>query len=268
MAAKFDRVAADIRQRITSNDLKPGDRLPPETTLMEEYGVALGTIRRAMALLEAEQHIVRVHGRGTFVQQRRTRVERSNDRYQWEKDRVALPDEERAAEGASERDTGLPADSFDFKPRYERTEADADLATAFGVAEGTPLLRRTFRTRVKEETAPFQVTISHLRADHIEKNPDLFDEAKGWWAGGTQHQLSTVGIEVARIEDRVLARPATSDEAAEFDITPGSPVVADRKTSISNDGEVVEVADNVWPADRIALTFTTNLEANRTGDDG
>lgn len=260
MAAKFDRVAADLRQRIISKDLKPGDRLPSETDLMDEYGVSLGTMRRAMALLEAEQHIVRKHGTGTFVHQGRTRLERNADRYQWEKDRISLPDDERGSEGASERDTGLTVDGFSFAARYERTEADQDLAVAFGIDEGAPLLRRTYRTRVKGESAPFHVVISHLRVDQIEANPDLMDESREPWPGGTQHQLSTVGIEISAITDRVISRPATADEAIEFEIPAGAPVVADRKTSIATTGAVVEVADNVWPADRIALTFTTALE--------
>ncbi|MEU6133403.1 GntR family transcriptional regulator [Nocardioides sp. NPDC047086] len=260
MAAKFDRIAADLRHRIEASELQPGDRLPSETALLEEYGVSLGTLRRALDLLEAERHIQRVHGRGTFVRSRRTRLERSSTRYQWEKNRVGLSEEERLSEGASEKDTGLPLERFVFSARYEEAKADEDLADALGVEVGTPLLRRTYRTRVDDESAPFALVVSHLVVSHIEGNPRLMDESAEPWPGGTQHQLSTVGIEVERITDRVLARPATADEAREFDVAPGEALLVDRKTTFSTDGRVVEVADNKWPADRMALSFETTLE--------
>ncbi|MGL4339882.1 MAG: GntR family transcriptional regulator [Nocardioides sp.] len=260
MAAKFDRIAADIRHRIESADLKPGDRLPAETALVADYNVSLGTLRRALDVLEAEQFIERVQGKGTFVRGRRARLERSAERYQWERDRVQLGEQDRRATGASERDTGLRIDDLAFTARYERAEADADLAATFGVELATPILRRTYWTRAREEAAPFVLVVSHLLVRHVEANPLLMDERREPWPGGTQHQLSTVGIEVDRITDRVFARPATVDEAREFDVFPGAPLVIDRKVSYTGTGEVVEVADNTWPADRIALTFHTYLK--------
>ena len=42
-------------------------RLPSERDLAQEYGVAYGTVRRAMGLLRERGLVVSVHGRGTFV---------------------------------------------------------------------------------------------------------------------------------------------------------------------------------------------------------
>ena len=62
-AAMADHVAA----RIEAGELQPGARLPGERDLAKEYGVALGTARRAVKEL-AERGLVRVlPGRGTFV---------------------------------------------------------------------------------------------------------------------------------------------------------------------------------------------------------
>jgi DNA-binding GntR family transcriptional regulator len=62
-AAMADHVAA----RIEAGQLQPGARLPGERDLAKEYGVALGTARRAVKEL-AERGLVRVlPGRGTFV---------------------------------------------------------------------------------------------------------------------------------------------------------------------------------------------------------
>ena len=61
------QIAAALRGRIESGDLPPGARLPSITTLMQEYGVARNTARRALGILEDAGLIEVVHGWGSFV---------------------------------------------------------------------------------------------------------------------------------------------------------------------------------------------------------
>jgi DNA-binding GntR family transcriptional regulator len=61
------RVADDIAARIASGELTAGTRLRAERDLAEYYGVAYGTIRRAMQVLRERGLIKSIHGRGTFV---------------------------------------------------------------------------------------------------------------------------------------------------------------------------------------------------------
>jgi GntR family transcriptional regulator len=63
----YMRVADDIAGRVASGELAPGARLRSERELAEHYGVAYGTIRRAMEVLRERGLITSVHGRGTFV---------------------------------------------------------------------------------------------------------------------------------------------------------------------------------------------------------
>lgn len=63
----YVRVADDIAARIASGELASGTRLRAERDLATHYGVAYGTIRRAMQLLRERELIVTIHGRGTFV---------------------------------------------------------------------------------------------------------------------------------------------------------------------------------------------------------
>lgn len=63
----YVRVADDIAARIASGELAAGARLRAERELAGYYGVAYGTIRRAMAVLRERGLIETVHGRGTFV---------------------------------------------------------------------------------------------------------------------------------------------------------------------------------------------------------
>src|SRR6516162_9871914 len=51
--------------------LGPGSRLPTERQLAADLGATRTTIRRALAVLEAEGHISREVGRGTFLRDAR-----------------------------------------------------------------------------------------------------------------------------------------------------------------------------------------------------
>jgi GntR family transcriptional regulator len=58
-----DYVAADI----ASGVLGPGDRIPTETDMHGEWGVARSTARRAVALLRERELVETIPQRGTFV---------------------------------------------------------------------------------------------------------------------------------------------------------------------------------------------------------
>jgi GntR family transcriptional regulator len=193
---------------------------------------------------------------------RMRRVWRSNERHQWEKDRACHPLPARERTGVTERDTGLDMTDLVFSAAYRERAADDDLAAAFGVAPGTALLERLYRTRYEREEAPFDVSHSYLVREHVAANPALLDEANEPWPGGTPHQLRTVGIEVARVVERITAaRPPTEEEARLLGMGPDTAVIVLRKTCQDTTGRVVEVSDVLLPGDRTELTFVTPLES-------
>jgi len=58
-APKTSELIADrLRRQIVRGAVRPGDRLPPETQLMEQFGVSRPTIREAFRILETERLIV------------------------------------------------------------------------------------------------------------------------------------------------------------------------------------------------------------------
>ena len=59
-----------VAERIAKGIWKTGFAIPNEGDLAREFGVSVGTVRKALGLLE-EQHILnRQQGRGTFVNDR------------------------------------------------------------------------------------------------------------------------------------------------------------------------------------------------------
>jgi DNA-binding FadR family transcriptional regulator len=61
------RVREYIVNAMDDGSLRPGGRLPAERELAERFGVPRNTVRKTLAQLEAEGHITRHVGRGTFL---------------------------------------------------------------------------------------------------------------------------------------------------------------------------------------------------------
>lgn len=62
-------LAEILRAQITSGDLRPGQRLPSETTLAQTYGVAAKTARAALTQLRNEGLATAVRGYGVVVRE-------------------------------------------------------------------------------------------------------------------------------------------------------------------------------------------------------
>lgn len=56
-----------LAHRIVEGVWKPGASLPNETLLAQELGTSIGTVRKALDIMEDEKIITRRQGRGTFV---------------------------------------------------------------------------------------------------------------------------------------------------------------------------------------------------------
>jgi GntR family transcriptional regulator len=258
---RYLQLAEELRAQIVNGDLPLGTAMPSETELAESSGLSRTSVRNAIRQLR-EWGLVRAEqGRGTYVRAPRQRVRRRNtERYQWEKDRVLLDEAERRKTGGTEHDTGLTVDDLRFHAEFSEVEADEEMAAAFDLPAGSKLLRRVYWTSSRNETAPLSVSYSYLPWDVVKGNHQLLSADYEPWPGGTQHQLSTVGVELDRIEEVVRARPPLPDEAELLDIEPGVSVLDVRKTSYDITGRVVEVADVVFPGDRTELCFTTTLK--------
>ena len=62
-------VQAYIKEYIISNELKPGDRLPPETQFADELGISRGSVREAVKSLESLGILEVRHGNGLWVRE-------------------------------------------------------------------------------------------------------------------------------------------------------------------------------------------------------
>lgn len=60
-------IAGQLRKQIASARFALNERLPPERTLADQYGVARGTVREALRQLEVSGFVARRAGSGTYV---------------------------------------------------------------------------------------------------------------------------------------------------------------------------------------------------------
>ena len=63
----YRQLADILRAQIESGELAPGRPVPSERTLTQRYGVAVGTVKKAVEVLRSEGLVHTVTGRGIFV---------------------------------------------------------------------------------------------------------------------------------------------------------------------------------------------------------
>jgi DNA-binding GntR family transcriptional regulator len=63
----YQQVSEALGEAIGSGRYRPGEKLPPHREVADDFGVSVGTIKRAFALLQSRGLIVTRQGQGAFV---------------------------------------------------------------------------------------------------------------------------------------------------------------------------------------------------------
>jgi GntR family transcriptional regulator len=126
----------ELRQLIADQGLGAGDRLPSESEIAARFGVARGTVREALKLLEQSGLIEVQHGRGRFASAiANLMVNRPVTEY----------------ESVTEMLEGLGYHLTNRVLSTETAAADEDEAAALAIPAGTPIIRlRRLRLHMKE----------------------------------------------------------------------------------------------------------------------
>ncbi|MCK2237165.1 MULTISPECIES: GntR family transcriptional regulator [unclassified Crossiella] len=228
-------IADKIRAQITSEELRPGDPIPSDRALVQEFSASLGSVRKAVSVLREEGLIQSLQGRGSFVRDRH-RTTRTYPR--------SLASQPASHPGAA---VGLTdPDAAAWTPHGEpltyRVEADRQLASLLGIAEHTPVFvcdtvhvaeggrKRTHRLYVPFTTAS---AIPELKEHPFRDPNDLY----GILAGH--------GTELDMV-DYVTAVMPTPDDAATLNIPPATPMLVIRR-------QVRDENAHVWAAEEIHI---------------
>lgn len=219
----------------------------------------MNSARAAIALLKAQGLITVGRGKAPVVRIPPRRVIRSSERHQVEKDLALKPETERAGIGEAETNLNMSIQQQRFVAHYDQMPSGVELGKIFGIPPTDIVLRRSWEASDPATDLRLSWSISYMPLTLVEANPALLDERNEPWPGGTQHQLSTVGIEIMHIVDEVTARMPTTVEIQLWGLPDGVPIIFCRRVSIDANNHVVEISDADYPADRTELHFVTTL---------
>ncbi|RCK67967.1 GntR family transcriptional regulator [Desertihabitans brevis] len=122
-----------LSQRIT-HELRPGDPIPSERTLVKDLGVSRVTVRQAISDLVESGRLERVHGKGTFVSGPQVNSRLHLTSFSREMRARGLVPETRVIEGREEDATPEVASQLQIRPRDPVVRVER-----LRLADGTPM---------------------------------------------------------------------------------------------------------------------------------
>lgn len=230
MAAKYEVVLQELSATIT--EMSPGDQLPTEQQLAEQFGVSSMTVRRALEMLITAKRIVGIRGKGTFV----------------------------ARPSVTKR---MTLASFTDSMRAAGTVARAEvLSASVGRASGetaewfgeTSSVYHLERLRFGDDV-PLCIDRSALPAD-------IFPGLLGEDLSGSLYEIlmRKYRVGLSRAEARVSAVLPSAEDAALMNIDPGVPCIRVISRGSTGDGVLAEVTTSLYRGDVYELLIEPAVE--------
>lgn len=241
----YRQLAAQLRARIISGELRPGDRLPSERQLQDEYGIERTTIRRALDVLRSEGRVTSRHGAGTFVREQAVLRRLTSD--------LLVRSDRRGWHAAIDAAGKRP----DVKTSVSRTAVPARLAGWLGLEPGAEVLARSRLMGVEGEP-PIQTAVSYILLEVAERVPALLSLDTG--PGGMLSRLEDAGYGPLHFDEIVRARMPSPEEARALKLEPGTPVLIVQRITYSQGGEVLDAMERVIAGDRCELAYRFGAE--------
>ncbi|WP_121712664.1 GntR family transcriptional regulator [Streptomyces sp. E5N91] len=226
-------IADDLRRQITTGRLGPGDRLPSESALADRYKVSTATLRSALAVLQGEGLVEKIHGKGNFVRRPLRKITYVGG---W---------------GTLDPRTAADVD-LRVTVRTTAMPARGHLTALLKVDDGSPLTE--FLLLSYEGESPHSLARVYVPRD-LAPTTVLKDRPSQAWA---EASFSVPDPPPAEIHETLSARLPTPDEASMLRINTTLAVLAITRVAADNTGRVVEAALLVFPGDRVDAVFSTH----------
>ena len=213
----YKEIKRALMEALTTGEWKPGEAIPAERRLSSRYGISIGTVRKAIDELVAENILIRQQGRGTFV------ASHTRDRLLFYFFHIV----------PQAGDKSYPDVEF---VRFTRARADAELAQHFGIAVGDPIFR--IRNRLRLAGAPVMIDDIAVPAARF---PGL-TQAQFRDRPSTIYNLyqEAFGISVVSTSERLRATLADAEFAALLDVAQGAPLLQIRRLARTYNEVTVE----------------------------
>ncbi|QSB12716.1 GntR family transcriptional regulator [Natronosporangium hydrolyticum] len=236
------QIAEALRAKIRRGDWAPGERLPAIPAMAQMFGVAKQTIQRTVDQLRVEGLLITKPGSGTYVRGTRRRLNRlSRGRYG-------------AYRGYH---SDLAARYRQYLVQVGRAPAEAEVADAFGVTEGTEFVVRRHVVRTQEATV--EVGASWFRV--ADAGGTSLEQEQAFGRPLYQEVEEVTGRRYAHATDQVTARQPSRAEAETLAIRADTPVLHLLHVAYDDQRRPLEVAQATWPGPMTALTERYDIPA-------
>jgi DNA-binding GntR family transcriptional regulator len=229
---KYVQIANHIRGRIVRGELRPGDEVPSERQIVEDFGVARPTATRALNTLRMWGLVEARPGTGTFVRAKPQLARRARDRY------------------AQARATGRAYTSGERSEiiAAELAPATEEVAAALGIEVGQMAVQR--QRIIHDQGGPVEVATSWFSAQVAEQAPHLLEPSR-IQQGTLAYVEEATGRRGRVARDRETARLATPEEARALQLgdRPAA-VLLIHHTTYDDGGEPIEFVEAVYPGGR------------------
>jgi GntR family phosphonate transport system transcriptional regulator len=227
--ARWEQIAAELRDDILQGRSAPGQRLPNEQALAQRFGVNRHTLRQAMQALAREGHVHVRQGRGTFVR-------------------------ELVLDYALRRRTRLTENLAEVGERAQRELLSCASARAEGWAESLRIPARAPIVAIETLASVRGRPIGLSRAAFPCPRLAGIGEAVGR-LGSISAALNELGvIDYTRARSGVSARLPTREEADHLARAVTQPVLVVQYVNVDRAGVPVEAGITLFAADAVQLT--------------
>jgi GntR family transcriptional regulator len=229
--SRYERIAAELRERILAGEYAPGERLPRQTELARSWNVNLLTVRQALDQLEQDGLLRVEHGVGTFVAD----LDRAYDPFAVASFTDVL------------RERGL-----EFETRLLSVDARARSAAAAAALRATDGEDLVALTRVRLiEGRPIVCQVSYV-AGRLGADMAGYDGAAPLYAF-----LRDRAGRVAGAYRETITAEATPPTAAEvLGRRAGEPILVSRRTTATAHGEPFLYDEAYLPPDRVRVSVS------------
>jgi GntR family transcriptional regulator len=213
----YKDIKRQLMRSLTEGEWKPGEAIPAERRLAERFGSSIGTLRKAIDELVAENILIRQQGRGTFVA--------SHDR-----DRLLFYYFHIVSESGPKASPDVDFVSF------ARARADKVAAERLNIDAGDPVFR--VRNRLSLEGRPIMVDDITFAAARFRG----MTEARFRDRPSTIYNLyqEEFGVSVVRTSERLRATVADAEFSGLLGIKPGDPLLQIRRVALTYNDDPVE----------------------------
>lgn len=223
-------IADDLRERIASGRLRPGDDVPTEAELAEQWHTSRGPIRNALAALRAEGLVETTRGRPARVVSKKATqaVDMSVPFTRWARDLGLEP-------GAQTQQISL--------------RRAADLADALGVAPEEQIVS-VLRLRMLDGRPTM---VEHL--NYTEQVGRLLFEVDTDAVSITDY-LGSRGHPIVGLQHEIDAMAADEQDAALLRVPAGTPLLRLSRVSRDADGRIFEASQDRYLGDVVRFTVS------------